>query len=131
MRAVGRHPENHECACFRRAYAALDGAGEGVVVGDHVIRRREQNQCLFILLSGNQRGNAGGGRRIAAGRLEHDGFRRGANLLELLGDEEAVAMVGEDGKRAERRAAKPSAGLLEQRFRPDKPMKLLGEGLAR
>ncbi len=58
-------------------------------------------------------------------------FHRGADLLELLGDEEAVAMIGEDGKRAERRAAKPTTGLLEQRFRTGKPMKLLGEGRAR
>ena len=58
-------------------------------------------------------------------------MRPDADLLELLGDEEAVVMIGEDGKPAERRAAKPPTGLLEQRFRPDKPMKLLGEGLAR
>ena len=56
---------------------------------------------------------------------------RCSNLLELLGDEEAVLEVAEHGEIAEQIAGQPAAGQLKQGFRAGQAMKLLGEGLAR
>ena len=64
-------------------------------------------------------------------RLEHDVRRRQPDLLELLGDEEAVPVIAEHGEVAKQIAGEPTASLLEQRLRAGDPVKLLGEGLAR
>ena len=48
-----------------------------------------------------ERGDARGGRGVAADRLEHDRLRRDAGQAQLLGDDEAVLVIGDDERRRE------------------------------
>jgi len=104
MRAVGLDAERDERARVGCRKPGLDRIQKGASVADHVVGRGEQEQGLFVLARGDQRGDAGRRPGIAAHRLEHDVFRRLADLLELLGDQETMAMIGEHPKGAEPRS---------------------------
>jgi hypothetical protein len=104
MRAVGLDAERDERARVGCRKPGLDRIQKGASVADHLVGRGEQDQGLFVLARGDQRGDAGRRPGIAAHRLEHDVFRRLADLLELLGDQETMAMIGEHPKGAEPRS---------------------------
>jgi hypothetical protein len=80
-------------------------------------------------LRGNQRRDAGRSSRIPAQRFQNDTGLAQANLFELLGNEEAVMVIGDDASTTEDRSRKPATSLLKQTFRPDELVELLGEGL--
>jgi len=101
MRAVGLDPEDDERALLCRLHAGPYRAHEDAGIGDHVIRWREQNERLRVFPRSDQGGDASRGSGVAAHRFEHDVFCKRADLLELLGDEEPVAMIGKDEKIAE------------------------------
>ena len=72
MRAVGLDPEHDEAARFGSLDAALDRAREASLVADHVVGRGEQHERVLVLARGDQGGDAGRRRRVAALRLDHD-----------------------------------------------------------
>ena len=101
MRAVGDDPERDKCARFRGVEAVLDGPSESFRIGDHVVGRDEQHERVGISPRGGQCGNACRGCGVPATRLEdHRAGPRG-DLLQLLGNQKAVPMIGEDGDLAE------------------------------
>ena len=62
-----------------------------------------------------QRGDAGRRRGIAADRLQHQRIGHDADLAELLGDDEAMLLVGDDQRWGETLVAHhPEHGLLQQ-----------------
>ncbi len=54
---------------------------------------------ILLGLERQERGDRDGGRGVAAHGLEHDGARRDLGQAELLGDHEAVLVVGDDERR--------------------------------
>ena len=112
VRAVGLDAEGDERARLGAGTPALDRAREGVFVAI-MWSTAQAAPSRPGPRGGDQRGDAGRRRRVAALRLEHDRRRLCADLLELLGDQKAVAVIGQDVEIAEERprsAAGRSAG---------------------
>jgi hypothetical protein len=61
-----------------------------------VVRGGKQHESLLVSPGSEQRGNTCCRRGISADRLKDEVINRYANLLELLGNEKAVAIIGED-----------------------------------
>ncbi len=96
-----------------------------------MIRRRQQHDRLGIALGGDQRGDAGGRSRAARDGLEHDAGAAEADLLELLGGQEAMLMPRQDDRLAGQALRHPPTGLLKQRLVAGDLVELLGEGFTR
>jgi hypothetical protein len=67
--AVGRDAERHERACSSRFCPFCDRRAERIGVGDHMVRRRHQHQCIWRVLQHQRRGQDGR-RRVTAHRLD-------------------------------------------------------------
>ena len=107
--------EGDEHARASGNFGALDRSAEGIGVGDRVIRRHHQHQRIGLAFGDAQRGNARRRRRVAADRLEQQGFRSRGDLAQLLGDDEAVLLIGNDQRRGEAGlAGDPQHRLLQQ-----------------
>ena len=112
---------------LRRRRGARDGGLEGGGIGDRVIGRHHEHQRIGLVRSERQRGDAAGRRGVAPHRLEDDRRGRHAGETKLLGDDEAVLVVGDDKRRRKlRRSATRSTGLLQQRALAEERQELLG-----
>ena len=88
--------EGHETSAPRRDGRALDGGVERVDILDRVVRRHYQHQRVGSALGDPQRRY---GRRrcgIAPDGLEQQPARFNADPAQLLGNDEAVLLVGDD-----------------------------------
>ena len=71
--------------------------------------------AIGLALDQRQRGDAGRRRGVAADRLEQQRLRRHADLAQLLGDDKAVLLIGDDQRAAKaRRAGDAQRRLLQQ-----------------
>ncbi len=132
FRPVGGDAEGDQGAGPRRPCRARQRRGEGGVIGDGVIGRHDQEQGGGIGRRQHERGNGGGRCGIAPDRLEDDGMRRDRDLPQLLGDDEAMLVIGDDQRRREARAiADPPHRLLQQALARKQREELLGIKRAR
>ena len=128
---VGLHPEHHEHPLLGGLDGGLYSLREGLGIGKDVIRRSQQHDGFRIALGGDQRGDAGGRSRAARDGLEHDAGVAEADLLELLGGEEAMLMARQDDRLSGQALRHATTGLLKQRLVAGDLVELLGEGVTR
>ncbi len=101
-------------------------------IADGVVRGQHEKQALWVLRARVECGDGGGRRGVAARGLEDLHRRPHAELVQLLGDNEAMLVVADDDwGRALRQAGKARHRLLQQRALRDERQELLGEGAAR
>ena len=93
--------EGDELAGLGSGGGARDSGLEGGCIGDRVIRWHHQHQRIGRGSGEGEGGDAAGGRGVAAERLEDDRGGRHAGEAKLLGDDEAVLVVGDDQRRRE------------------------------
>ncbi len=123
---VRRDAEGDEPAAPRRGGGMIDGGDEGGGVGDGVIGRHHQDQRVVRGRDQPERGHGDRRRGVAPHGFEHDRGRRDAGDAKLLGDDEAMLVVGDDdGRREARGVADPQSRLLQQRVRGHERQKLL------
>ncbi len=92
-----------------------------------MIGRQQQHKCVRSGLGQRQRRHAGGGRGVAADRFENQRQRRGVDLAQLLGDDKAVLLIGDQQRRREPiGVADPPYRLLQQAVVTEQPQQLLG-----
>jgi hypothetical protein len=73
-----------------------NGAVKGGQVANDVVGGEREQKRLGVLFQQHQRGDRDGGRGVAAQRLQYQGARHHADVLQLLGDLEAVLVVADD-----------------------------------
>jgi hypothetical protein len=111
--ALRMDAEGDEMAGARGGSSACDGRVKRGGIIDRVIGRHQQHQRLAVTLGKRQRGDAGGWRGVASDRLEQQPLRRDVDLAQLLGDDKAVLLIGDDERRGKaRRGRDPQRGLL-------------------
>lgn len=86
---------------------------EGRHVLDQMIGGQHQQQRIARLLDRLQRRQGDGRRSVAADRLEQDGRPFHAQLAQLLGGEEAVLLVADQPRQADREAVQALDGRLQ------------------
>jgi hypothetical protein len=103
FRAVGQDAEGHHRTGFRLGQAAQHRGAEGSDIAHVVVRRRRQQHRVGAIANGVERGSCQGRCCIAADRLQQQGPVRQAEQAQLLGGDEAIFLVADDNRRAERR----------------------------
>ena len=129
--AVGLHPEHHEHPVLCGLDGSLHSRREGLNIGEDVIRRSQHHHGFRITLRGDQRGDAGGRRGAARDGFKHDGRVAEADLLELLGGEEAMLVARQDDQLSGQALSHATAGLLKQCLVAGDLVELLGKGFTR
>ena len=131
---VGDDAEGDERTLRRGLGADRNRLLKGREVGDDVIGRHHQQDRIALLRRG-QRGEGERRRGVAPHRFEHDLRRSHTDLAQLLGDDEAVFLVG-DHQRPwihvhRRKALEAGGGFLQQGVVAGERQQLLGIALAR
>ena len=96
-----------------------------------MVRRSQQHDGFSIALRGDQRGDAGGRGGASRDGLKHDARAAEADLLELLGGQEAMLVARQDDRLPGQALSHAAAGLLKQSLVAGDLVELLGEGFAR
>ncbi len=96
-----------------------------------MVRRQHQQQRIITLAGCFQRGHRDRRGGVAANRLQQDCLRLHAQLLQLLGGDEAVLLVGDDQRRAAGDRCHTLPGGLQHGLFAGQCQELLGVGLAR
>ena len=113
--ALRRDAKADQRAGARRGCGAFDGVGKGREIADRVVGRHDQHQRIGFRLGQRQGGDAGGGGRVAADRLEQERARNGRDLAQLLGDDEPMLFIGDQQGRGEALpVGHPANRLLQQ-----------------
>jgi hypothetical protein len=108
--------------------AALTAALKNRHLGDHMVRRKYQQQGRVLSRGLSERMQCGGGdrrRRVARCRFKQEiGLQ--PDLVELLGDQKAVVLVGHGNRPAQpRESVESTQGVLQQRKLVDQAEELL------
>ena len=97
-----------------------------------MVGRHDEEDRPRVALQRREGGDGDGGRGVAPERLEDDGSARDAEGAHLLGDDEAMLLVGDDDRRLEQGlVADPQGRLLQHGLRSDQGQELLRIGLPR
>ncbi len=97
-----------------------------------MIRWLHEHERIGIARQQPKRGGCDGRAGVAAHGFEQDAKRPQADLVKLLGDQEAMLFVADQkGRRKSNVAVVSGRGLLEERPLRDKRMQLLGKGRTR
>ncbi|MNI32381.1 hypothetical protein D3C73_862910 [compost metagenome] len=128
---TGRHDaEGHQLAGLGSAGCSLHDCAERGLIGDHMVRGQHQQQRIGAVAGGLQGCDRDRWRRIAANRFQDDGSRLGADLLQLLGSDEAVLLVGDHQRAMRGDGSHALPGGLQHGQFTGQGQELLGIGLA-
>ena len=129
LRRGRRKAERHDAALLApRRRRMGNGVAERGFVGDDVVGRQQQDNASRIFRGDHQRSNGRRRRRVAAHRFQHDGVRRHADFLHLLGDQEAMHLAAQKDRRLRARHLGAQHGILNHRLRAVQRQKLFGQG---
>jgi hypothetical protein len=130
MRAVGSDAESDERTRFGRrdprGHSSAKASRSAIMRSEGASSTSRSGSVSLAISAAMQA--AGAVFRLG---LEHDIGGRQPKRLQLLGDEEAVAVIAEHEEVAEQTTLKPAAGLLEQRLLAGQLEELLGKRLTR
>ena len=99
--AVGGDAKGDEQTGFRSFGGPTDRLVKSLRIGDRMIRRHDQHLPVQVAGGNPQGGDRGGRRGVAAGGFEQQPGRLDADLAQLLGNDEAVLLIGDDQRRRE------------------------------
>ena len=124
-------PERHDEALAHGAERRPAGVDEGGIVADDVIGGDDKDARFRVLAPRQDRPDRDRRGRVARRRLDDD-LRLEAEGLQLLGDDEAHVVAGDDHQASEqRRGAEAPRRQLEARQRIDQRSELLRRAAAR
>ena len=114
FRGGGLHAEGDDMAGARRGGGGAQRGGECFGVGDSGVGGHDPEHAVGVFLRREDAGDRDRRCAVAADRLEQDARPRDAGIAQLLGDDEAVVVVGDHDRGGEPAADRPTGGFLQQ-----------------
>ena len=123
--------EGHEASRHRRRNRSFDGRAEPLLVSDHMIRGKDEQQIVTAILAHPACRQANCRGRVAGLRLEDDRARGKIAPFELVPDEKAMLFITDDDRRRKARAGGAQGGDLKHRQVRCNRQQLLGKSKPR